>query len=83
MPRSRTPRPNNWMICDPSLLPMFRSPMLETRHEFQPSMKRLAPIRTFTAEPRSLMVWNSDSLVMSSAPTRPGCRRCASLRNLP
>ena len=43
-PRRRTPRPKSWIIREPSLLPMFSSPMLETRQEFQPSMNFREPI---------------------------------------
>ena len=49
-PFSRTPRPNIWMISGPSPTPTCINPMVLTRHEFQPAMKRRAPMTTFTVE---------------------------------
>ena len=38
LPRKRTPRPNSWMIWEPSCLPILSSPMAVTRQLSQPSM---------------------------------------------
>ena len=49
-PFRRTPRPNIWMISGPSPTPTCINPIVLTRHEFQPAMKRRAPMTTFTVE---------------------------------
>ena len=49
-PLRRTPRPKVWMTSGPSPTPTCIRPMVLTRHEFQPAMKRRAPMTTFTVE---------------------------------
>ena len=54
------------MICEPSLLPIFIKPILDTRQEFHPSMNFLEPIRMLIVELVSEMPWNKDFVKLSS-----------------
>ena len=69
------------MICDPSLLPIFNSPIFDTRQQSQPSMNFLAPIRTLILDSSSEMSLNIDPVNSSFSTGIPGSSSLTNLRN--